>query len=104
MEITKTKTNVSVIFTGSHYFFYSDWSGLFAVAERDYEKQEKNESHFSLSYGNEHLQPNWCKETAKRFISRAECKHVHNTCYYDTENYEELNKTRNLLVTAEIRK
>lgn len=102
MEIYKTK-NFNVLFTGSHYYFTTDCSGLFAVAERDYEKQDNDECHFALTYGNEHLRPNWCKETAKRFIGRAECKYVRHTCHYDTENYEELNRTHFLEITAKRR-
>lgn len=38
----------SVIFTGSHYFFYSNFFGLLAVAERD----ENNDQSFSILVGN----------------------------------------------------
>ena len=102
MEIYKTK-NFNVLFTGSHYYFTTDFSGLFAIAERDYNKQDNNECHFSLTYGNEHLQPIWCLETAKRFICKAERKYVPNKSFFDSTEYIELNRTHFLNVTAEMR-
>lgn len=42
MEITKTSfrgCEVSVIFTGSHYYFHSSYYGLLAVAVRDYDRE-----------------------------------------------------------------
>ena len=102
MEIYKTK-NMNVLFTGSHYYFTTDWSGLFAIAERNYEKQDNNESHFSLIYGNEHLQPVWCLETAKRFICKAERKYVPNKSFFDSLECAELNRTHYLEITANVR-
>lgn len=103
MEIYKTK-NFNVLFTGSHYYFTTDCSGLFAIAERDYQKQDNNECHFSLLYGNEHLRPNWCNETAKRFIRKAEQKYVPNKSFFDSEDYEELNRTRYIDISAPVRR
>lgn len=33
--------DVNIVFTGERYFFFSGWYGLFCVAERVYEVQER---------------------------------------------------------------
>lgn len=105
MEITKcTKGGykVSVIFNGPTYFFYSDYCGLFAIAERIF-TEDNEEEHFSLVYGNEHMRIDFCKKTAVSFVTKAEQKYITKRVYFDETEYEELNKTRFLVVTAEKR-
>ena len=51
MEFIKSKLyggEVNAVFTGSHYFFFSNWYGLFAVAERDEERERNGRSFFKI--------------------------------------------------------
>lgn len=34
--------DVNIVFTGAHYFFFSGWYGLFCVAKRVYEVEDRN--------------------------------------------------------------
>lgn len=63
MEIYKTKfrgSEISVIFTGSHYYFHNSFFGVIAIAERDYERTSCSDNpartFFYLSIGNAHCQ------------------------------------------------
>lgn len=51
MEFIKSKmygSEVNVVFTGLRYFFFSEWYGLFAVAERDEECEGNGRSFFKI--------------------------------------------------------
>lgn len=51
MEFIKSKMyggEVTAVFTGSQYFFFSEWYGLFAVAERDEEREGNGQSFFKI--------------------------------------------------------
>lgn len=80
-----------VIFTGSHYYFYSDFAGLFAIAERDYKKsRETGKETFSLKYGNDHLLGgslggSVAATVAKTFIRKAENKYIQKECTFIEE-------------------
>lgn len=90
----------NVVFNGGFYFFFSDYAGLFAIAERDYcEHSAKKEAHFKLIYGNSHLIGgslgySQAASVAKAFIRKCEQKYVATTVVFDSETYEELNNTR----------
>lgn len=46
MEFIKCKmfgADVNVVFTGANYFFFSEWYGLFCVAERVYQVEERDQ-------------------------------------------------------------
>ena len=80
--------SVHVIFNGSNYFFYSDWCGLIAIAERATPIEERNKEVFNLVYGNEHLSGgslggSVLESIAKRFISKAENKYITKKCEYN---------------------
>ena len=93
MEIYKTKfrgSEVSVIFTGSHYYFHSSYYGVIAVAERDYTKDSGSKSHFSLSVGNHHtiggsLSAGAVECLVKKFITKSEQKYITKEVTYFTE-------------------
>ena len=47
MEFIKSKmfgADVNVVFTGARYFFFSEWYGLFCVAERVQEVEERDQT------------------------------------------------------------
>jgi len=89
----------SVIFVGSHYYFYSEYAGLFAIAERvnTRENIHTNKQDFILTVGNSHLlggslTPATCVAIAKRFIDKSENKYISRTVNYEVrkanlENY-----------------
>lgn len=93
----------NVVFNGGFYFFFSDYAGLFAIAERDYNNYQRDcaakEAHFKLIYGNSHLicgslGYSQAASVAKAFIRKCEQKYVSTKVIFDSETYEELNNTR----------
>ena len=102
MEITKINPrgySSTVIFTGTAYYFISDYCGLFAVAERvnireniGTEKQD-----FALVYGSEHLNGgslggSQAASVAKAFIRKAEQRYLPQTVNFISEKYEDLSR------------
>lgn len=96
MEITKINPrgySCTVIFTGSHYYFYSDYAGLFAIAERVNVRENigTNKQDFTIQAGNDHLlggslgSASVCAEIAKRFISKSENKYIPQKVRYTVE-------------------
>lgn len=95
MEIYKTTfrgSEVSVIFTGSHYYFHNSYYGVIAVAERDYGKDSGSASHFTLSVGNRHTLggslSGAVESLVKRFITKSEQKYITKKVTYNTEEID----------------
>lgn len=100
--MTKFKgSEVSVIYTGSHYYFHNSYYGVIAIAERDYEKttygwDKEHKTHFNLSIGNVHcVGGSWHNGAiecmVRKFINKNDQKHGKVAITYDV--YEvDLNK------------
>lgn len=95
----------AVIFTGSHYYFQSDFAGLFAIAERVSLDYKTNETHFKLTYGNTNLVGcslggSQTAAVAKAFIRKGENRYVKTKVVFDEEVFEELDRAKYLDVSA----
>ena len=102
----------NVVFNGGFYFFFSDYAGLFAIAERDYNNYQRDsaakEAHFKLIYGNSHLiggslGGSLAASVARAFVKKCEQKYIATKVVFDSETYEELNNTRVFEVSARVR-
>lgn len=76
ISIKKERTNI--LFTGSNYFFYSNYFGLLAVVSRDAE----NDDLFHISVGNRYtvggsVTASSVYKSVERFVTKIECKHKH---------------------------
>lgn len=95
----------AVIFTGSHYYFRSDFAGLFAIAERVSADYNNNEMHFKLTYGNSTLAGgslggSHAASVAKTFIRKSENRYIPQNVIFDEEVFEDLDRSKYLDVTA----
>lgn len=97
MEIYTTKlqgATVNVIFTGSHYYFYNSFFGIFGVATRISEAGELKDKRFNLLVGNEHTigSSSFCNSSIERcmksVINKAENTYVKCNIEYTTEVFD----------------
>jgi len=92
MEIKSIKTRslygysveLFSLFTGKHYYFYSNFYGLLAVADRDTENPDK----FTVFVGNAHtlggsLNPSRVADIVKRSVRHDENKYIKKTISFD---------------------
>lgn len=75
---------VNVIFTGKNYFFFSEYYGVLAVAERNINDSKK----FSVTVGNARtiggrLTGSAVYSAACRFIRKSENKFVESVCSFE---------------------
>lgn len=102
MEIMKINPRgyaCTVIFTGSHYYFMSDFCGLIAIAERVNVRENigSGKQDFTLIYGNEHLSGGSlggvvAAEIARAFIRKQENKYVSTKVTFVSEQWQDLDK------------
>lgn len=84
---------ISVIFTGSHYFFHSSFAGVVAVAERKgYETDEERDT-FVLMAGNRHLVGGSLGgsvmfSVAEKFIRKNENKYVEHVVNFERVEFD----------------
>lgn len=82
MEFIKAKlygAEATTVFTGPRYFFFSEWYGLFAVAERDEERSNTYESFFKIYVSDGAAQggtPSEFSSFALRVIKKNENKYI----------------------------
>ena len=96
MEILTTKlqgATVNVIFTGSHYYFYNSFFGIFGVATRVSDAGELEDKKFNLLVGNEHTSGSSFSSSAieilmKRVINKAENTYVKCNIEYTTKIFD----------------
>ena len=96
MEIFTTKlqgATVNVIFTGTHYYFYNSFFGIFGVATRVSYAGELEDKKFNLLVGNEHTSGSSFSNSAieifmKRVIGRQENMYVKCNIQYTTELFD----------------
>lgn len=96
MEILTTKlqgATVNVIFTGSHYYFYNSFFGIFGVATRVSRPGDLGNKKFKLLVGNEHTSgSSFCSSAIeilmKRVINKAENQYVKCHIEYTTELFD----------------
>lgn len=100
MELKRTtikRREVYVMFTGDNYFFYSNYYGTLAIAERKEKKTgEPPTEEFTLTVGNHHTTGGQMADSivisaAKRYINREENQFVikrvkYNIKYSDLAN------------------
>ncbi|MBQ1570164.1 MAG: hypothetical protein IIZ78_03480, partial [Clostridiales bacterium] len=99
MEFTRTKIKgheVTVIFTGSKYFFHSHYYGLLAIAERTAQDTDAGTAAFTIRIGNSHtiggfMGADDILPSIKRFITRCENQFISKRITY-TRVDEDLNK------------
>ena len=94
MEILTTKlqgATVNVIFTGSHYYFYNSFFGIFGVATRVSRPGDLGAKKFKLLVGNEHTigSSSFCSSAIERcmirLINNAENTYIKCNIEYTTE-------------------
>ena len=94
MEILTTKlqgATVNVIFTGSHYYFYNYFFGIFGVATRVSRPGDLGDKKFKLLVGNEHTSgsSSFCNYSIERcmksVINKAENTYLKCNIEYTTE-------------------
>ena len=93
MEFIETKmygSKVNVLFTGKNYLFYNGWYGLFLVAERDYNEEEKDitKGRFTLYVSDNDPRGGDIDDfikVAKRVINKSECKYVQRVVSYEVQ-------------------
>ena len=78
---------INVIFVGSHYYFYSPFAGVVAIAERSGD-HGIGKAHFILKAGNDHLMGGALGgsvlfSVAEKFIKKCECKYIDKICTFD---------------------
>ena len=96
MEILTTKLQgavVNVIFTGSHYYFYNSFFGIFGVATRVSDAGELEYRKFNLLVGNEHTSgSSFCSSSIEIFmksvIRKQENMYVKCNIEYTTEIFD----------------
>ena len=97
MEILTTKLHgatVNVIFTGSHYYFYNSFFGIFGVATRVSDAGELEDGKFKLLVGNEHTSgsssfySSAIERLMKIVINKAENTYVKCNIEYTTEIFD----------------
>ena len=97
MEILTTKlkgATVNVIFTGSHYYFYNSFFGIFGVATRVSRPGDLGAKKFKLLVGNEHTSgsSSFCNYSIERcmksLINRAENTYIKCNIEYTTEIFD----------------
>lgn len=97
MEILTTKlkgATVNVIFTGSNYYFYNSFFGIFGVATRVSNAGELEDKKFNLLVGNEHTSgsSSFCNYSIERcmksVISKQENMYVKCNIEYTTELFD----------------
>ena len=97
MEIFTTKlrgATVNVIFTGSNYYFYNSFFGIFGAATRVSDAGKIEDKKFNLLVGNEHTSgsssfSNYSIERCmKRVIGRQENMYVKCNIEYTTEIFD----------------
>lgn len=77
---------VHCLFTGYQYIFQNNFWGILAVAERD----EENNDHFTVIYGNENLNGcslggDVCARLAERFIGKNEQRYLQKVVTFGRE-------------------
>lgn len=89
--ITIKGRKVSVIFTGSTYYFYNEYFGYLAIAERDAETERANRAtaFFTVYVGNHHTTGGTLSDSAilpavRRFIKRAENQFITKKVGFET--------------------
>ena len=95
MELKKTTIKgreIYVMFTGNEYFFYSNYYGLLAVAER------YNDTHFITAVGNHHtiggqMNTPTIERAVKRYINREENQFVTKKVSFEFFNRDLANST-----------
>ena len=80
-------SKVTVLFTGSNYFFYSDFFGVIAAAERVTKSPGTDCEDFIITVGNRHTVGGSYTNTAvvsfvKRFINKSENKYITKSVSY----------------------
>ncbi len=82
MEFIKAKLyggDVNIVFTGPRYFFFSEWYGLFAVADRDEERSSTYEGFFKIYVSNDKTRggtPQEFSSFALKIIKKNENKYI----------------------------
>ena len=91
MEFIKSKMyggEVTAVFTGSKYFLFSSWYGLFAVAERNYNAEGEGKAEFTIFVDKDKYKggdwQEFCK-VAKRVINKNESKYITQEVSYKIE-------------------
>lgn len=92
---------VNVIYVGSHYYFFSPFAGVVAVAERTGYKTETEIHTFTLKAGNRHLVGGSLGgsvlfEVAKKFIRKNESKFVAHETNFICEDFDGADCTLNI--------
>lgn len=85
-------SEVHCLFTGYHYFFYNNFWGVLAIADRD----ETNKKAFTVRYGNEKLRGrslggDVCALLAERFIRNNESRYISREISFERKR-EDLSK------------
>lgn len=96
MEIYTTKlqgSTVNVIFTGSHYYFYNSFFGIFGVATRVSRPGDLEAKKFKLLVGNEHTSGSSFSNSSiercmKSVIGKQENMYVKCNIEYTTEIFD----------------
>lgn len=93
MEFLKSKiygSEVTAVFTGARYFFFSEWYGLFCVAERVQEVEERDQTRGEFIL---YLEENGSRggdwkafaALAKKVINKSENKYISREVSYKIE-------------------
>lgn len=97
-SISICREKITVVFTGSNYFFYSNFFGLLAVASRS----SDNDSCFTVTVGNRYtlgcsVTPNSVFSAVVKFINKSDNKYLNRDlifCRIDSDladNYLSIN-------------